>query len=236
MNLDELERQVLRRARRAMEPPPGAATATQSALLHRIEHAPAEPVATDGVHLATGPAVGTAAALIGAGFVAGWLAHGTAASVPHPVEPPASVASAAAMQELEQPTPQMPPIPSAEEAPTPRPPAPTVVRAAVPAVPSASSGPLEASTLLEEARLLQKAERALRGGDAAAALYLLEELDRTIPQGKLHQERRAARLLAQCSYEPSVVSRTAARSFLLQNPASVYAERIRAACRIERDE
>ncbi|MEO8183726.1 MAG: hypothetical protein ABI895_33265 [Deltaproteobacteria bacterium] len=91
--------------------------------------------------------------------------------------------------------------------------------------------------LAGEVALLQRAEHAIRAGDAELALALLTELDREFPAASLPEERAAARVLAQCtrartSAGPSEASRAraGAESFLADDPASVYATRIRSSC------
>jgi hypothetical protein len=90
--------------------------------------------------------------------------------------------------------------------------------------------------LVREVALLERIERAIRGGQASLALVLLDELDQKVPEPALGDERNAARVLAQClaavdgdtSEMQSV--RSAAQRALEQSPASVYADRIRSSC------
>jgi len=81
----------------------------------------------------------------------------------------------------------------------------------------------------DELSLLRRVERALRAENPALALALLAELDERFPNTELAEERRAATVLAQCGAAgPGAQLR--AQNFLRERPASVYAERIRAAC------
>lgn len=86
-----------------------------------------------------------------------------------------------------------------------------------------------------EVALLGRAERAIRGGEAALALALLEQLDREFPSSALRVERAAARVLARCeaSRSGSAAERAAAQSAareLLSRGSSVYAGRVRELC------
>jgi hypothetical protein len=86
-----------------------------------------------------------------------------------------------------------------------------------------------------EVALLGRAERAIRGGEAALALVLLEQLEREFPSSALRVERAAARVLARCeaSRSGSTAERAAAQSAareLLSQGSSVYAGRVRELC------
>jgi hypothetical protein len=86
-----------------------------------------------------------------------------------------------------------------------------------------------------EVALLGRAERAIRGGEAALALALLEQLEREFPRSPLRVERAVARVLARCeaSRSGSAAERAAARSAareLLSQGSSVYAGRVRELC------
>jgi hypothetical protein len=91
----------------------------------------------------------------------------------------------------------------------------------------------------DELALLQRVERALRAKEAALALALLDELERRHPRSMLLEERRAARVVAECLLPMASARRpaertesehTAAERFLTEHRASVYADRIRRAC------
>lgn len=86
-----------------------------------------------------------------------------------------------------------------------------------------------------EVALLARVERAIRGGEAALALALLEQLDREFPSSPLRVERAAARVLARCeaSHSGSAAERAAGQSAareLLSQGSSVYAGRVRELC------
>jgi hypothetical protein len=94
---------------------------------------------------------------------------------------------------------------------------------------SASKPTPSAQTLSEEARELQRVDRALRNGNPSLALGLLTELDERVPRGVLLEERAAARLIARC-LNGDADAAIAAVTWLERHPASVYAPRLRAAC------
>jgi hypothetical protein len=94
--------------------------------------------------------------------------------------------------------------------------------------------------------LLHRTERAIRAHDPALALALLAELDRAAPSATLREERRTARILAECEQgsEPDTrimtentrrgsPARARAEQFLREQPSSVYSDRIRDICEID---
>jgi hypothetical protein len=98
------------------------------------------------------------------------------------------------------------------------------------AAPSNAPSPAPSSaTLREEARELQRVDRALRSGTPQLALGLLRELDERIPRGVLLEERAAARLIARCQ-NGDASAPNAAVAWLERHAQSVYAPRLRAAC------
>lgn len=92
--------------------------------------------------------------------------------------------------------------------------------------PSASTSP---SGARDELALLQRADRAVRSGNAALALALIGELDERHPDSTLLEERRAVELLAHCEARATDAAARAAR-FLREHPGSVYVGRVRALC------
>lgn len=168
---------------------------------------------------ASGIAVG--AALLALGF-AGGLLIGSERHAPQPTAPvatlapvvdPAPVASAAP----NVPVPVVVPVPDAIVAPAPSPRArPTAARS---------------DAFERELALLQRAERAIRNQDPALALSLLGELEREHPRAALAEERKAARVMANCQAKEPTAS-LAAERFLRDAPASVYSDRVRALCRL----
>lgn len=81
--------------------------------------------------------------------------------------------------------------------------------------------------------LLQRADRAIRAGEAELALSFLTELDRRYPETRLGEERKAARLLARCA-QGDARAQAEAERFLREQRASVYSDRVRELCQLER--
>jgi hypothetical protein len=93
--------------------------------------------------------------------------------------------------------------------------------------------PARPPALGDELALLRRVQRALRASDPSLALAVLDELDERYPDTALVEERQAAAVMAHCGLaDPG--SRRRAQSFLRDRPQSVYAERVRAACGVER--
>jgi hypothetical protein len=81
----------------------------------------------------------------------------------------------------------------------------------------------------EELALLQRAERALRAGEAELALSFVSELERRYPESPFREERGAARVMAECALgRPG--ARDRAVTFLRDRPASVYSDRVHQLC------
>ncbi|GAC1352482.1 MAG: hypothetical protein NVSMB1_15770 [Polyangiales bacterium] len=98
------------------------------------------------------------------------------------------------------------------------------------AVPDNTGGAkLSVPTIEEELAVLREVHLALRNGDAARALALLEK---STGVGALAEERDAARILASCMLHRDEAPAQAAR-FLAARPTSPMCDRIRNACRIE---
>jgi hypothetical protein len=89
-----------------------------------------------------------------------------------------------------------------------------------------------ATTTSGELALLRRVERALRTGDPALALILLDQLERAYPVSALGEERTAARILVDCARSGELAKPEAAR-FLEKHPSSVYSDRILRACHLE---
>jgi hypothetical protein len=87
------------------------------------------------------------------------------------------------------------------------------------------------STLLEETRLLTKAQAAFAAGNLSRALRFLEQHRARFPRGELAQERDAVEVLALCGLPRMAAARRAQQLFLRSWPDSPLAERVRAACR-----
>lgn len=155
------------------------------------------------VVLAPGPSV-AAPALAAAPEVSAAPVAAVAAPTAAVAAPPTVVARAT------KPEPRRPRAPLAEgDAPA----------AAQPAAPEPS----------EELALLRRAERAVRGDNAALALALIAELEQRYPRSSLLEERRAVELLAHCSARATDALPRAQR-FLREHPRSVHAGRIAQQC------
>jgi hypothetical protein len=90
--------------------------------------------------------------------------------------------------------------------------------------------PQSAQSLEAESRALAEAQRALRDHDAEWALNMLAQQDRVFADGKLAEERAAARVLALCAAGRLDEGRAAAERFQRQYPGSMLTERVRQAC------
>jgi RNA polymerase sigma-70 factor (ECF subfamily) len=86
------------------------------------------------------------------------------------------------------------------------------------------------SRLAAEAELLARAQRALREGDAAGALRLLEEHERRFPLGELGDERRGARVRALCGLGRGAQARAEAHRLLRERPDSPVAAGVADVC------
>ena len=92
---------------------------------------------------------------------------------------------------------------------------------------------LDDGSTREELALLQRAERAVRAGNAALGLALIAELEAGYPRSKLLEERRAVELMAHCA-AGATDSRARAERFLREQPRSIYAVRIDELCSASR--
>lgn len=92
--------------------------------------------------------------------------------------------------------------------------------------PSKASGP----DFLDAVRLLRRAQRALRMGDAAVGSSLLDQLDERFPPDVLQEERQATRVLGLCASGEPERAEALARELLQHNPRSIYARRMHQSC------
>ena len=76
--------------------------------------------------------------------------------------------------------------------------------------------------------MLERAERAVRARNHELALALSDELESNYPESRLHEERRAIRLMARCQAGLDGASQSS--SFEQLYPGSVYADRIAHEC------
>jgi len=79
---------------------------------------------------------------------------------------------------------------------------------------------------------LRRVELALREGHAERAMATLAELDRSVPDGKLHEERGAARAIARCALEPAA-RKAVFRGYAQRHPTSMYLRRVESSCQGE---
>jgi hypothetical protein len=82
----------------------------------------------------------------------------------------------------------------------------------------------------DELGIIERAQRALREGDAARALELLERHRRSHPDGALAQERELLRAQALCDTGRLGEARALAAEFLAARPESAYAGKMRRVC------
>ena len=86
------------------------------------------------------------------------------------------------------------------------------------------------SSLDAEIALVRDARAALRGGDAARALALLDEHARRFSRGALAEDCDAERIYALCALGRSSDARSLASRFLTSHPASPHGASVRASC------
>lgn len=84
--------------------------------------------------------------------------------------------------------------------------------------------------LLAETAALRDAQRAMRSGDPARAIALVDKQDRQYPTGSLRQERAAARIFALCALGQVAQARTQARAFEQHWPRSPMLTRVQTSC------
>lgn len=123
------------------------------------------------------------------------------------------------------------PAPSSEIALAPPAPAPRRAKAARAVAPPPAPAPSgSASTLDDELSLLAAADAALRDGDGARALGMVDAHARRFPKSALREEREVVRVLALCAAGRTAEARAASDALLRAHPASPYAARLRASC------
>jgi len=153
--------------------------------------------------------------------------------------PPESIAAAPAAGTPAQPAVAVEAPPPAEDAPPPAEaapsrPAPGTRRAVRDQLrPRAAAGPATpapspATRLREETTLIRDARQALRAGDAARALRVLDECRRLFPAGVLQQERERLAIEALSKDGRAAEASARATAFLRKYPDSPHAGEIRA--------
>jgi hypothetical protein len=88
----------------------------------------------------------------------------------------------------------------------------------------------DAANLAAESRALAAVQRALRDGEHAAALRLLDEQDRIFARGLLGEERAAARVIARCGAGRTLEAERARAAFEARYPRSPLLTRLESAC------
>jgi hypothetical protein len=103
-------------------------------------------------------------------------------------------------------------------------------RVTAPVSVSSSPPPAPAARVAAEARLLRRADEALREGDAARAMTLLDDHARAYPNGVLSEERSAERVSALCKIGRVAEAKREAARFLQATPDSPLAGTVRSSC------
>jgi outer membrane biosynthesis protein TonB len=197
--------------------------------------------------IATGIAI--AAVLVIAVGVASWSAGWLAAVDAHtPAEAPYSTTRTEPSEDTataREPVIEVEPAPEVS-VPTP----PTIAESDAPAKPAkATKSPRRAepepepeppagsaaktTTLAAEMRLLGRANAALRSGDPAAALAVLDEHARDFARGQLAPEREYKRALALCELGRAAKARAVADAFVKAHPRSPLRSKAETVCREE---
>lgn len=240
-----LEERVLAEVREQWTPPEATLTRLRASLDARIHdpgalmpHEPTAPTASlGGVKSLLVTAVASAAVAFAAGY---WLGQ---ASPEHAPERPRMAPQTAPHPDARRPQPAGRPQLEETTAPavpeTPRDPSPTATppkqsnsatpRARELAPPRESAEVTYKDPLDTEVDLLRRVEHALRQGNGRLAVALLRELDDTVPEGQLRQERTASHIMADC-INASLEAKANAARYLEQNSKSPFAARVRVLC------
>jgi hypothetical protein len=205
---DEAER-LFAQGRAAVQPPAGA----RERVLARVMAAP-PPAGGSGAALGAKIAVGALA-------VAGVVAAFVALTRPRPAAPVAPRASAPVVASAEPPAPVAEPPVVDSVTPPPVAYAPAPRRAA----PRASGG-----DLAEDVALLREAQAALRGGDAARALALLDAHAKRYPRSAFVQERLATQIQALCKSGRAQEASALYARLRATDPGSPHIAAVRRSC------
>lgn len=84
-------------------------------------------------------------------------------------------------------------------------------------------------SMKQELDAMRRVDRLLHEDNPQRALALLQQLDRSVPDGKLMQERAAAAVIARCALGTGESARVA-DEFAARYPDSVYLARVRQKC------
>ena len=200
---------------------------TKAALLERL--LADTPRAVAGPWRRVGLAAGLALAIAAAAllFIRGAVALLTPASAPETDEAVYGTSASPASRTAPATT-TLRPVVTPSPAPTQPgtvPPSPSPTPAPTPDVPSPPD-----DALTQEAKLLGRAQAAMRDGDATRALAVLDEHARRFPAGTMQLERDALKVIVGCELDPSHAA--SARTVLADPRAASYASRIRRACKL----
>jgi hypothetical protein len=236
-------RRLFQLARGVDEPSPATLKRIEQSLASRVTRGVGIAAAgTLWVHSASGFLLGTSK-VVSIAVVAGAVSAAGVWALQSPE--PASRASAPAASVARAAKPVAPrsapqPVASASEAPVestdalPKLPSAAATRGVPrPSVAPASNGAQAAETpdqLREETQELRQAQQALRAGNVALALKLLNQQDQTFGRGVLQEERSAARVLALCQNGQTDRARAEAARFEQQWPKSALLARVRSSC------
>lgn len=230
--LDDRSKQLLALARRRMSPTLDDQLRVREALDTR--HAQHGGARAGSVARPWGALLATAVFFGAAGFYAGYrVSNASSSRVEVPVRTPAPAAAPPPLPRVE--------VPALEQAtaevvrePAAAPEREPAVKRARPRTPvdmtTAPVAPEAPNPSLEiELQGVRRMELALREGQPALALSILDQLDRDVPEGGMREERRAGFVMARCAV--GLGSRAALlREFENQYPESMYLERVRRHC------
>ena len=90
--------------------------------------------------------------------------------------------------------------------------------------------PTTDATLHAEIALLRPAQRALRAGDHARALRLLDDHSKSFPRSMLAEERSLGRIQALCGLGRRAQAQSAIDAFVRRHPGSPLTGRVKKAC------
>jgi hypothetical protein len=107
---------------------------------------------------------------------------------------------------------------------------PSLGEAATAASEPGQGSPAGPATVAAEARLLRDADAALRAGDAARALSLLDQHASLFPGGVLVEERDAERVVVLCALGQVAAAREAGSAFIRDHARSPLVARVRGSC------
>ncbi len=159
--------------------------------------------------------------------------------VPETHSAPSSTPEAPATEDVEEPVPPEEPTTEPEIASTPAVEEPVLRRrtrapAPEPTAPEdEGTQPAADATLHAEIALLRPAQKALRAGDHARALRLLDDHAKSFPRSVLAEERSLGRIQALCGLGRRTQAQSAIAAFVRRHPRSPLIGRVESACPAE---